>query len=201
RRPPPPLSPPPPPARRPPPPPATPPPPEGAMRLAPLLALLAAGLVPAAGPDAPALKPDGEVRKIWDRAPHNAFTDLVRFRGGWYCVFREGAGHAGGAGKIRVLASADGQRWEPAALIESAGVDLRDPHRSVPPKGELMLNGGAAEPATRDPVKDHYSFVCFSADGKAWTKPRRVLGSWQWLWRVTWRDGTAYGVTYSWDPK
>ena len=24
-----------------------------------------------------------EVRKIWDKAPHNAFTDLVRFKDEW----------------------------------------------------------------------------------------------------------------------
>ena len=34
-----------------------------------------------------------EVRKIWDAAPHNAFTDLIRFKGQWFCVFREGQGH------------------------------------------------------------------------------------------------------------
>jgi hypothetical protein len=28
-----------------------------------------------------------------------------------------------------------------------------------------------------------------------------VLASWQWLWRVTWHKGTAYGVAYGWDPK
>ena len=32
------------------------------------------------------------VQKIWDQAPHNAFTDLVRFQDQWYCTFREGAG-------------------------------------------------------------------------------------------------------------
>ena len=28
-----------------------------------------------------------------------------------------------------------------------------------------------------------------------------MLDSWQWLWRVTWHKGTAYGVAYGWDPK
>ena len=34
-----------------------------------------------------------EVSRIWDKAPHNAFTDLILFRNRWYCVFREGKGH------------------------------------------------------------------------------------------------------------
>ena len=29
------------------------------------------------------------VEKIWDRAPHSAFTDLIRFGGRWWCTFRD----------------------------------------------------------------------------------------------------------------
>jgi hypothetical protein len=34
-----------------------------------------------------------EVRKIWDQAPHNAFTGLAKFQHWWFCAFREGTGH------------------------------------------------------------------------------------------------------------
>jgi hypothetical protein len=142
-----------------------------------------------------------ECCKIWDGAPHNAFTDLIRFQERWFCTFREGAGHASGAGAIRVLVSDDGAKWDPVGLIAQEGIDLRDPKLSITPNGRLMLVGGAAVPATRDPVADHYSFVCFSKEGEEWTSPQRVLASWQWLWRVTWHQGTAYGVAYQWDSK
>ena len=33
------------------------------------------------------------VARIWDRAPHSAFTDLLRHRGRWWCTFREGPDH------------------------------------------------------------------------------------------------------------
>src|SRR5262245_32568618 len=66
------------------------------------------------------------VAKIWDKAPHSAFTDLLRWRDRWYCVFREAEGHVGGDGKLRVLESADGKVWQSAALIEEKGIDLRD---------------------------------------------------------------------------
>ena len=33
------------------------------------------------------------VEKIWSHAPHNAFTDLIRFRDRWWCVFREAQAH------------------------------------------------------------------------------------------------------------
>src|SRR5262245_19700916 len=55
-----------------------------------------------------------EVRKIWDVAPHNAFTDLIRFRDRWFCVFREGKAHVSPDGALRVIISSDGVNWESA---------------------------------------------------------------------------------------
>jgi len=85
-----------------------------------------------------------EVRKIWDQAPHNAFTDLLRWNDRFYCVFREGRGHVSTDGKVRVLESKDTDVWETRALIALAGYDLRDAHVSVTPDGRLMLVGGVA---------------------------------------------------------
>ena len=134
--------------------------------------------------------------KIWDKGKHNAFTDLIRFQDRWYCVFREGDDHAKGAGTIRVLSSENGKAWSSAALIEKIGVDLRDPHLAVTPKGELMIVGGAAVPPTRDPVKDHFSWVSFSKNGTDWSAPEKTVESWQWLWRVRWHGEHAFGVSY-----
>ena len=79
------------------------------------------------------------VRKIWDKAPHNAFTDLVRWQGRFYCAFREGKGHAGDIGKLRIISSAEGQRWETSGLLKMEGVDLRDAALSVTPDQKLSL--------------------------------------------------------------
>jgi len=108
------------------------------------------------------------VKKIWDRAPHNAFTDLIRFKSRWYCVFREGDVHAKGEGKLRVLVSKDGEAWESAALIEEKGRDLRDAKFAITPDRRLMLNGGSADPADHSPKGSFYSVVSFSKDGRAW---------------------------------
>ena len=80
-----------------------------------------------------------EVRKIWDRAPHNAFTDLVRSRDRWFCVFREGHGHVSPDGSIRVIASSDGRDWSSSALLALPGADLRDPKITQTPDGRLMI--------------------------------------------------------------
>ena len=79
------------------------------------------------------------VHKIWDRALHNAFTDLIRFRDCWWCTFREAAEHGRGNGNIRVIMSTNEQEWTSAALVEEKGVDLRDPKLSAMPDGRLLL--------------------------------------------------------------
>jgi len=61
-----------------------------------------------------------EFRRIWDKAPHNAFTDLLHHKDRWWCVFREGKGHVSPAGKLRVITSPDGVQWESAVLLMSA---------------------------------------------------------------------------------
>ena len=137
-----------------------------------------------------------ELRKIWDGAPHNAFTDLIRFHDRWYCTFREADSHAGGEdGKLRVLTSADGGAWESAALVEEKGVDLRDPKLSVTPDERLMLVAGGSvyEGST---LRSRRPRAIFSNDGRRWGPITPILSEGDWLWRVTWHEGRAYGVSY-----
>ncbi|MEO2045084.1 MAG: sialidase family protein [Pirellulales bacterium] len=134
-----------------------------------------------------------EVKRIWDQAPHNAFTDLIRFKDRWYCVFREGKSHISPDGALRVISSADGKKWESAALIESENSDLRDAKITVNPDGQLMLAG--AETWDK-PTTKFQSLVWFSTDGKRWSEKHEVGDRDNWLWRITWHKGTAYGVGY-----
>ena len=135
-----------------------------------------------------------EARKIWDQAPHNAFTDLIRFKGSWYCVFREGKGHVSPDGALRVITSNDGKDWESAALITSPGSDLRDAKITDTPDGKLMLAGAEAMNDPKD--YKHQSLVWFSDDGKNWSKGYEVGVRDNWLWRITWHKGQAYGFGY-----
>ncbi len=136
------------------------------------------------------------VKRIWDQAPHNAFTDLVRYQDRWFCTFREGEGHVGGDGKIRVLTSADGDAWESSALLTEEGIDLRDPKLSVTVDNQLMLVAGGSVYGGTTTLKGMQPRVAFSPDGRKWTPTRRVLSEGHWLWRVTWHGGRAYGVSY-----
>jgi len=146
-----------------------------------------------------------EVKKIWDKAPHNAFTDLVRWQDAFYCAFREGRGHVSADGKIRILKSKDADTWASAAVISLEGYDLRDAHLSVTPDSKvfpprLMLVGGAA-PRKQDnqsaPTGTFVSFGNFFRGGTHWSKPQIVVEPGRWMWQVSWHIDKAYGVSYT----
>jgi hypothetical protein len=140
-----------------------------------------------------------DVRRIWDRGVHNAFTDLIRFRDRWYCVFREGSAHVSPDGALRVITSTDGRTWEAAALITSPTADLRDAKMTVTPDGVLMLSGAAALHDRSE--HSHQSRAWFSADGRHWSKAVDLGDPDFWLWRITWHGSTAYGIGYACGPE
>lgn len=81
------------------------------------------------------------LKRIWgDGSTHCAFTSLVEHKGRYYCAFREGFSHIfnekGEAdGKIHIISSSDGDKWETETVLSRTGYDLRDPKLSVTPKG------------------------------------------------------------------
>jgi hypothetical protein len=143
--------------------------------------------------------------KIWDSAPHNAFTDLVRFRGDFYCAFREGNGHVpkdrSDNGKIRILRSKDAVGWESVALLSNGQYDLRDAKISVTPDHRLMVLMGGSD-YTTGKLEGCLTHVSFSDDGLHYSVPLpvsidpTVRTPFDWIWRVTWHKGVAYGVVY-----
>jgi hypothetical protein len=160
--------------------------------LLPSCLLLVAAPAGAAPPSAELIA----VQRIWDQAPHSAFTDLVRWKDRFVCAFREGRKHVSTDGRIRILTSPDGNDWESAAIVMRDGFDLRDAGLSIVPDGRLMLIGGAAPRKKDSEGAPTGTFVSFSDDGKNWSEPQIVVEPGSWLWRVTWRDGKAYGVAY-----
>ncbi len=138
-----------------------------------------------------------DVRRIWDKAAHNAFTDLLHHKGRWYCVFREGRKHVSPDGSLRVITSQDGNQWQSLALISHPTDDLRDAKLSVTPDGRFLLNGAGMQ--ADKPIRYH-SMAWFSGDlGKTWDQGRRIGDPGYWLWRVHWHKGVAYSMGYETD--
>jgi hypothetical protein len=148
-----------------------------------------------------------DIRRIWDRGNHNAFTDITFFKNKLYVVFREGDDHIPnedntGNGIIRILSSLDGEFWESEGKIELEGIDLRDPKISVTPRKRLMIIMGGSKYVQQE-LKSIHTFVSFSdANGNRFTDPEPVeldenfKSDFNWVWRVTWYEKTGYGVLY-----
>jgi hypothetical protein len=135
------------------------------------------------------------LEKIWDHAPHSAFTDLLRVDDGWLCTFREAEAHDIKPSTIRVLRSDDGEQWSSIAEIIEPNVDLRDPKLSVMPDGRLMLLMGGSTYTDEGRYLTRSPRVSFSDSGNVWTPPTRVLAEDHWLWRVTWHGNMGYAVS------
>lgn len=147
------------------------------------------------------------VRKIWDNGNHCAFTSLIKFKGNYYCSFREGDSHifdkdGNAEGKVRIIVSTDGEKWESVACMAKKTFDLRDPKLSVTPDGKLMVIMGGSIYKNKV-LEGRIPHVSYSSDGKTFSDPvpinldKEVETGNDWLWRVTWDDQTGYGVNYS----
>lgn len=147
------------------------------------------------------------VNKIWDNGTHSAFPSIIKFKGKFYCTFREGASHifdkeGKAEGKVRILVSKNGKKWESVALMGIKDIDLRDPKLSISPDGRLMVSIGGSV-YTNKVLGDRIPHVSFSEDGKDFTAPEPVSISAEartgedWLWRVTWDGDTGYVVNYA----
>jgi hypothetical protein len=80
--------------------------------------------------------------------------------------------------------------------MEEKDVDLRDPKFSVTPDDRMMIVCGGSIYLGTKQIKGRQPRVMFSRDGREFTPPQKVLENGDWLWRVTWHDGVAYGTTY-----
>lgn len=96
---------------------------------------------------------------------------------------------------LRVLESTDGEQWKSVALLTEKGIDLRDPKLSITPDNRLMMVAGGSVYEGKT-LRGRQPRVAFSKDGRDWTPTQRVLDEGEWLWRVTWHNGKAYGVSY-----
>src|SRR5205823_6474038 len=60
----------------------------------------------------------------------------------------------------------------------------------------MIVAGGSVYGGTKT-LMGRQPRVAFSKDAKTWTPTQRVLTEGEWLWRVTWHEGRAYGITYN----
>lgn len=147
-----------------------------------------------------AQKIEYSIEKVWgDGTWHCAFTSIVEFKGRYYISFREYDSHifdskGDAEGRIRIISSKNGKKWQSVALISKKGYDLRDPKLSVTPDNRLMVTVGGSIYRNKVLVGCEPQ-VIFSADGNEFSEPSpikldsKTKGTHDWLWRVTWHEG------------
>lgn len=130
-----------------------------------------------------------DYRLIWDKAPHNGFTTLESSGDYLYCAFREGSSHNSYDGKIKLIRSKCGLKWETITIIQQFDEDLRDP--------KLVFNNDSYFLMFVSRVKDkHFSYTYTSLDGLNWKLLSKSNNTWRWN-ATKHKDGFIYSMAYS----
>lgn len=141
-----------------------------------------------------------KISKIWDNAPHNAFPDLIRFKNYFYATVREGNKHMpDNSGQIRIIRSKNGEYWESICLLKKENMDVREARLSITPEGKIMVL--TAVGSYQNGYQELYPMVSFSnQNGMDFSTLESTTmdlePSLDWIWSLTWHNGTGYGVIY-----
>jgi hypothetical protein len=140
------------------------------------------------------------VRKVFHNGEHNAFTDLIKWKGIYWLTFRSCAdGHmVHPTSSIRVLTSSDLKTWTEVHKFSVAQRDTRDPH-FLDFDGKLFIytgtwySGDTTLPRDEYDLNKHLGYAVWTADGKQWSDPQQLEGTYgHYIWRAASHDGKAY---------
>jgi len=140
------------------------------------------------------------LRKVFDNGEHNAFTDLVKFRGQYYLAFRSCPdGHmVHPTASIIVLRSDDRLNWEKVHQFSVPLRDTRDPHFLVFKDKLFVYTGTWYSGESTIAVKDydlnlHLGYAVFTQDGDHWSDPQMLEGTFgHYIWKANEFGGKAY---------
>ncbi|MEM7013212.1 MAG: sialidase family protein [Verrucomicrobiota bacterium] len=142
----------------------------------------------------------GEVRKVEGAGEdHNAFTDLIRFRGQIYLAFRKseiGHGVYPDSEIIIKRSEDEGKTWNDVYRFSVPDRDVRDPHFLIF-KNQLFIYSGTwdARPLIKNKfeLNDHIGVAVATKNGKTWTEPRMLEGTHgHYIWRAVSDGDQAY---------
>jgi hypothetical protein len=135
--------------------------------------------------------------RVYDPGCHNAFTDMIEWRGRIWLVFREALNHSvHPSSQIVVLASADlGKTFQLQSRFASSGTDVRDPKLFVHDDQVHLV-----VPSYRLADRQLLTMIARSSTGLSWEEHRiPVLDKYvMWRPRKTIEDGVTvhYAAAY-----
>lgn len=140
------------------------------------------------------------IRRAFHNGEHNAFTDLISWKGKIWLTFRSCPdGHmVFPSSRIIVLNSDDARTWRKVHEFSVPLRDTRDPH-FLAFKGQLFVytgtwfSGEGELPRNRYDINKHLGYGVKTADGKNWSKPFQLEGTYgHYIWRAATHNDKAY---------
>ena len=169
--------------------------------LFPVLCLLSFLVCPLLSKAEPASKVRIEnVRRVFHNGEHNAFTDLIQWRGKFWLTFRSCPdGHmVFPTSSVIVLSSDDAKDWKEVHRFSVPQRDVRDPHFLLF-KDRLFLytgtwwSGDGELPREQYDLNRHLGYGVHTEDGEKWSDPTLLEGTYgHYIWRAAVHDGKAY---------
>lgn len=140
------------------------------------------------------------VRRAFHNGEHNAFTDLVRWKGRIWLTFRTCPdGHmVHPTSSVLVLSSVDGKEWKEEHRFAVSRRDVRDPHFLVFAEKLFIYtgtwwSGDDTLPREDYDINQHLGYAVYTGDGKTWSEPIQLEGTYgHYIWRAASYDGKAY---------
>lgn len=140
------------------------------------------------------------IRRVFHNGEHNAFTDLVRFKGKFYLTFRScpGGHMVHPTASVIILASDDAREWRQVHRFSVKDRDTRDPHFLVFRDKLFVYTGTWYSGPTTLPIKEydlnkHLGYAAWSDDGVKWHSPILLEGTFgHYIWRAAAYGDKAY---------
>jgi len=137
------------------------------------------------------------LKKIGNKAEHNAFVDLCDFKQQLFCCYREAENHVSADGTIRILTLDTQGNVLLSSRIAIPKTDLRDPKITITPDGNIQLIAYARQTSINNKTIGRRNLTWVSQTGHSWSAAKEFADRGWWLWRVRWHKNRAYGFAYN----
>ena len=140
------------------------------------------------------------IRRAYHNGEHNAFTDLIRWKGKFWLTFRSCPdGHmVHPTSSIRILCSSDTLEWKEVHRFSVPRRDTRDPHFMVF-QDKLFAytgtwwSGDDTLPREDYDLNKHLGYAVYSESGESWSEPTQLEGTYgHYIWRAATHGEKAY---------
>ena len=137
------------------------------------------------------------LKKIGNKADHNAFVDLCEFNQQLICCYREAENHISADGRICILTLDTKGNVLYTSRIAIPKTDLRDPKISITPDGDILLIAYARQTSINNQTIGSRNLTWLSQTGHSWSTDKEFADRGWWLWRIRWHKDVAYGFAYN----